>query len=1422
DVEPKKIILDSDDQPVWKSAKTVAPTPSSAIIQLDVDDNFVVNTIHLNLIRKNKFNGYLPTDPHDHICEFLSICGMFKYGKTQSEAVKLMIFPLFLSDEAKMWFNELNEESITLWEQMRSQNICESLTEAWLRLKSMLQKCHGHGLTKGAIIQIFYHGLDEPTQGILDVIARGIFLYKNPNQDFQLLEDKVPFKQDLNNTGGAWIGGWHFTLGCLYNWGVSMRYESLRQLEIGIADYWMCYDVCLDNQHDPHMQMLLEKSKNPSDQQLSLLYPHPIWISPPLEYPLDYSLWEVILNGDSLTPTRIVDGVVQVIAPTTAEQRIGKKNELKARETLLMALPNKHQLKFNIHKDDKSLMEAIEKSTNESVSAIPSVSAASSKALVSNLLNVDSLSDAVIYSFFASQSNSPQLENEDLKQIDVDYLEEIDLKWQMSMLTMRARRFLQKTERNHGANGTTAIGFDMSKVECYNCHRRGHFARDYRSLRDNRNKGTLRRTVPVEVSASNALVSQCDAVGSYDWSFQANEEPTNYALMAYASSGSSKLRKKFEKAKKERDDLKLTLEKFQTSFKNLSKLLESQVSDKTGLGYDSQVFNCDELHSYESDDSVPTSPVNDSETITNVVNVESVSNKPSNDMSKTLRPNAPIIEDWTSDYADESEIESVRKQKEPSFLQTSKHVKPPRAYVKTVKHPKQAENLITDNQKSRGLMSLNAARPVPTAFPHTTVKSLRPVKHVVNKAHSPGNPQQALKDKGVIDSGCLRHITRNISFLLNFEEFNGGYVAFGGNLKSGKISGKGKIKTGKLDFDVVYFVKELKFNLFSVSQMCDKKNSVLFTDTECVVLSSDFKLPDENHVLLRVLRENNMYNVDLKNVVPSRDLTCLFANATLDESNLWHRRLEHINFKTMNKLVKGNLNEVAERKNRTLIEAARTMLVDSLLPISFWAEAVNTACYQPLWSTGLQDPQNTDVDVVDAAFNVQENENKVYVSPSGSDKTKKHDEKAKREAKGKIHVGLPTRVRDLRDEFEEFSVNSTNRVNAASAPVTAAGPNPTNNTNNFNIVGLSDAVVTPNFRIAGKSSFVDLSNYPDDLDIPALGNIVLVDLPKGKSAIGSKWVFRNKKNERGVVIRNKARLGAHGHTQEEGIYYDEVFAPIARIKAMRLFLAYASFMSFMVYQMDVKSDFLYETIEEEVYVCQPLGFKDLDYPDKVYKVVQALYGLHQAPGAYVKSASTLIKTKKPLLKDPDGEDVDVHIYRYLKGKPHMGLWYPKDSPFNLVVYSDSDYAGASLDRKSTTGGCQFLELASPKKTTLSKDKSNPFMASSLPKTKWHFITAVGYTLMLFGLTMDAAIHLMLLVLGEGYSKKVNDVVKLQALIDGKKVVVTEDVIRQDLCLDDADGVECLHNEEIFAELARMGYEKPPPKLTFYKAFFSTQ
>nr|GEX23843.1 reverse transcriptase domain-containing protein [Tanacetum cinerariifolium] len=969
-----------------------------------------------------------------------------------------------------------------------------------------------------------------------------------------------------------------------------------------------------------------------------------------------------------------------------------------------------------------------------------------------------------------------------------------------------------------------------------------------------------------------------------------------------------------------------------------------------------QVFDCEELHSYESYDSVPKSPVNDryktgegyhaipppyigtfmppkpdlvfndaltaSEIVTNVVNVESSLNKPIKDMSKTLRPDAPIIKDWISISEDETEIESVPKQKEPSFVPTSEHVKTPRESVKKGESSKFSKDDSFHSNRNvvptavltmSRLVSLNLARPVPIVVPQTTVKSPRPVKHVVNKVHSPirrpinhrpatkksnfnkkvttvnvhkvndvqgtkGNAEKASAN-WVWKPKCnvLDHVSRLTSASMTLKKFDytdalgrsKGYVAFGGNLKGGKISGK---------------------------------------DTECVVLSFDYKLPDKNHVLLRVPGENNMYNVDLKNVVPSGDLTCLFAKATLDESNLWHRRLGHINFETMNKL-KGKQHRasykskpissvshplqrvlVTKPHNKTPYELllgrspstgfmrpfgcpvtilntldplgkfdgkadegflvgysinnkafivfnSRTRIVQETLHINFLENKPNVAGIGPTWLFDI-DTLTKFINYQPLVAGNQPNDNagikenldackfgketmmmlllmlkRGHVSPRGSDKTKKHDDKAKRDDKGKSPVGSPTGVRDLRDEFEEFSFNSTNRVNAVSAPVNAVGPNPTNNTNSFNTASPSNTAVSLNFVIAEKSSFVDPSKYPDDLDMPELEDIVYSDdekdvgaeadlsnletnisvspilttrvhkdhlvtqiiyLPKGKRAIGLKWVFRNKKEERGIMIRNKARLVAHGHTQKEGIEYDEVFAPITRIEAIRLLLAYASFMSFMVYQMDIKSAFLYGTIEEEVYVCQPLGFKDPDYLDKVYKVVKALYGLHQAPRACqnkyvaeilrkfgftdVKSATTPLETENPLLKDPEGEDVDVHIYRYLKGKPHLGLWYPKESSFNLVAYSDNDYARASLDRKFTTGSCQFLATI----------------------------------------------------------KKVNDVVQLRALIDGKKVVVTEDVIRQDLHLDDADGVECLSNEEIFAELARMGYEKPLPKLTFYK------
>nr|GEY20393.1 retrovirus-related Pol polyprotein from transposon TNT 1-94 [Tanacetum cinerariifolium] len=586
---------------------------------------------------------------------------------------------------------------------------------------------------------------------------------------------------------------------------------------------------------------------------------------------------------------------------------------------------------------------------------------------------------------------------------------------------------------------------------------------------------------------------------------------------------------------------------------------------------------------------------------------------------------------------------------------------------------------------------------------------------------------------------------------------------------------------------------------------------------------------------------------------------------------------------------------IVERKNRTLIEAARTMLADSLIPISFWAEAVNTACYvqnrvfvtKPQNKTPYElllgrtpsigfmrpfgchvtilntlDPlgkfdgkvdkgflvgySNTDDDAAFGGkkpeFEGEKPEFEVHVSPSSSAQTKKHDDKTKREAKGKI----PT-----------------------------VGKISTNNTNTFSDVGPSNAVVSPTHR---KSSYVNTSQYPDDLNMPELEVITYSDYEED---VGAEADFTNlettitvspipttrvrkdhlvtqiigdlssatqtRKPKRAhqalkdpslieamqeellqfkmqkvwVLVDLPNEKSAIGHTQEEGINYEEVFALVARKETIRLFLAYASFMGFMVYQMDVKSAFMYGTIEEEVYVCQPSVFEDPDYPDKVYKVVKALYGLHQAlrdlckafeklmkdkfqmssmgelifflglqvkqkpDGIFIsqdkyvaeilrnfgltdgKSASTPIDTEKPLLKDPDGEDVDVHTYRSMIGS---------------LMYLTS----SRLDIMFAVCACARFQVT-PKASHL------------------HAMQSRG--------SLDI-LRLNVTV--------VNDVTRLQALVDKKKVIITEATIRDDLRLDDAESIDCLPNEEIFTELSRMGYEKTSTKLTFYKAFLSPQ
>ncbi|GJW77781.1 retrovirus-related pol polyprotein from transposon TNT 1-94 [Tanacetum coccineum] len=260
-------------------------------------------------------------------------------------------------------------------------------------------------------------------------------------------------------------------------------------------------------------------------------------------------------------------------------------------------------------------------------------------------------------------------------------------------------------------------------------------------------------------------------------------------------------------------------------------------------------------------------------------------------------------------------------------------------------------------------------------------------------------------------------------------------------------------------------------------------------------------------------------------------------------------------------------NGVAERRNRTLIEAVRTMLADSKLPTTFWAEAVNTACYVSV----------TILNTIDHLGKFDGTQSNGFTGTKASDN-------AVNVVGGKTSIELPddpnmTTLKDI--SIFDFTRNDEDDGVVA-------------NMNNLDTTIQVSPIPTTRIH----------KDHPLDQKV-----WTLVDLPNEKRAIGTKWVFRNKRDEKGIVIRNKARLIAQRYTQEEGIDYDKVFAPVARIEAIRLFLVYASFKDFVVYQMDVKSAFLYGMIEEEVYVCQPPGFEDPDFPDKVYKVEKALYGL---------------------------------------------------------------------------------------------------------------------------------------------------------------------------------------------------------------------
>nr|GEV68567.1 ribonuclease H-like domain-containing protein [Tanacetum cinerariifolium] len=497
----------------------------------------------------------------------------------------------------------------------------------------------------------------------------------------------------------------------------------------------------------------------------------------------------------------------------------------------------------------------------------------------------------------------------------------------VSFAKYEIKEVLPETGKKITINGSDTAGYDKTKVECFNCHNMGHFVRECRSLKSQeirpRNQDSSRKTVIIEDTSSKAMVA-IDRAG-FDWSYMAdNEVPTNMALMALSNSVvhnsktcSNTCLKSFETLKNQYDNLRIELNKSEFDLANYKRGLAS-VGEQLVFYKKNEVMFCDQIvvlkrHSLFRESDIIALNLQleklKKEKESNQIKIENFKNA-SKSLDKLIGSQI-TYNSITEKGTGQREVRPVWNNKmrvnHQNFSNSRRNFAPTAVLTKSGIVPTSTAR----QSSSRAAAPVSTARPINTAAP----KPIMNVQDLVSK----NNGSYIRKRFDYVDpAGRL-------------------------NSKGGKITGKGKIRTEKLDFEDVYFVKELKFNLFSVSQMCDKKNSVLFTEIECLILSLDFKLPDENQVLLKVPRKNNMYSFDLKNVVPSKGLTCLFVKAINDESNLWHRRCDNgTEFKNyeMNQFcgIKGikrefsnartpQQNGVAERKNRTLIEAARTMVL---------------------------------------------------------------------------------------------------------------------------------------------------------------------------------------------------------------------------------------------------------------------------------------------------------------------------------------------------------------------------------------------------------------------------------------------------------------------------------------------------------------
>ncbi|GJW81046.1 putative ribonuclease H-like domain-containing protein [Tanacetum coccineum] len=904
------------------------------------------------------------------------------------------------------------------------------------------------------------------------------------------------------------------------------------------------------------------------------------------------------------------------------------------------------------------------------------------------------------------------------------------------------------------------------------------------------------------------------------------------------------LKSKFEKVKQEKEGIEFKIEKFDNASKSLNKLLESQITGKSknGLGLDE--FKDPEFKSYGSEDSKQKSNI--------VCDKKSDDSKENSDDSLVKEQ---VLED-TSSFVESSlnvEKETVILDKKIEFVKPKNHEKPVKKsvsfdhvqahckyhqrermvygnnynrvdynYTTNMTHPNAQRNMVPRVVLMKtSLKPFNTATTVNTAHPKSIVFSAKPMSlfsksaqstarrpyqsktvltnktftqtnntarpKAVNTArpHSAvvnavrvnqanGKPQQ--DNTGFIDSGCSRHMTGNITYLSYFKEFDRGYVTFGGGAHGGRISSKGTLKTDSLDF----------------KDSSKPHNKTPYEFLEVLNQSLNFMRPFGCSVTI----PNTLDNLGK---FDGKSDEGFFAGYSLSSKafrvyNIRTRRVEenlHIGFLENKSMIEGNgpkwlfdIDSLTQSINYDVGNGEPKSAVDD----------------QKQDEDGPHNESDEKDKSEDDSSPKEINAARQHVNTASRDETTINTASSK-DKSGASPILEATHLEYFNDE-DEPEVDLGNILSSYTVPTT---PN-TRIHKDYpikNVIGdVNSSVQTrrmsnPTSEQGFISAFYEGKTH-EDLHTCLFACFLSQEEPNRITKALSDPAWVEAMHEELVLFKlQKVWILMDlpkGYTQEEGIDYDDVFAPVARIEAIRLFLAYASFMGFMVYQMDVKSAFLYGQIEEEVYVCQPLGFEDPDYPEKVYKVVKALYGLHQAPRAWyetlanyllangfqrgkidqtlfikrqkgeiflvqvyvddiifgstnkelctgfeklmkenqdkyvdkilkkfnytdVKFASTLVDFEKPLVKYGDADDVDVHLYRSMT-ESLMYLTTSKpdiiDSPFELVAYTDSDYARATQDRKSTTRGCQFLG----NRLISWKYKNKTMVATSITEAKY--------------------------------------------------------------------------------------------------------